>query len=87
MKLYPESYSQAAAPPAIPKAGPIPFSKLSKPGQEIFARWREYLAALNGNKPSAFYVTRKQAAILNKSLPAPCTAYTYDGLPIEVYAG
>lgn len=84
--LDPAIYGNATSlPKPKPKVGgPIRMNELSKPAKAIFERWPTYIATL-GHKPEFFYVTRKQAEILNRSLGASCTLFTFDGLPIKVY--
>ena len=62
----------------------ITSKKLSRQAAAIFDKWPEYLAALNGRRPTAFYITRRQLETLNKSV-GNALDYTFDGLPIRLY--
>jgi len=62
---------------------PITSKKLSRQAAAIFDKWPEYVAALNGRRPSAFYITRRQLEVLNKSV-GNALDHTFDGLPIRL---
>ena len=87
--LDPSIYGTREAPrQVLPKA--LPVSILSKEAQKVFAIWPEYIKAL-GKRPSACYITSKQAATINKSVrrkfgeKVSVTDFTYDGLAIVVH--